>query len=989
MPLSLSLVVASLLIPTTGPARISGKHQTPIYLDPTKSIEARVQDIASQLTLDDKMDLLTGTAFTTRPLRRFGIPAIAMADAGQGVRGGMDSTLGPATAFPSGVAMASTWNPSLVGQIAKAIGEEAANKGTGVQVLLGPAINIQRSPLGGRNGEYFSEDPYLAARLTVGYVKGMQSTGVAASLKHFAANNEEVDRDYVNVIVGERALREIYLPAFEAGVTEGQAWTVMSSYNKVNGYHSSANRYLLTDILKRCWGFTGMVMSDWGGVHEVVGPVLAGNDLEMPGPGFLTKANLRTAYENGQISAEAVNQNAERVLRLVARVGGFNPPHTPHHEIVNSPAHQTMAYKAATEGIVLLKNQGAVLPLNRNAIHSIAVIGPSAKQIQVGANGSPTVQPFYTVQPLDGIKKQLPSSVQIHYAKGLETGQPIPSSQFVPAIGTGSGLMAEYFKNRQLSGTPLLTRIDKQIQFNFGANEIPNLGRNDFSVRWTGKLTAPKSGTYKLILSADDGCRLFLDGKKVIDHWIDSGEEPISAQINLTQGQSYDIRVEYYQASGAAVCRLDWITPDTQRYADAIKAAKSSDVAVVCVSTLGQEAEGVDRPSMDLPGDQDGLIQAVAAVNKKTIVVLNNGTPVSMTKWVKDVPAILETWFPGQEGGNALAAILFGDVNPSGKLPNTMGASRTDYPDTGNFPGKDGKVTYAEGIYVGYRHFDKRHIAPIFPFGHGLSYTTFKYSHPLVSKPSANGTVYAKVNVTNTGPRAGAEVVQLYVQDNTPKVDKPVRELRGFQKVYLLPGQTQTLSFTLSFRAFAYCDVAGRQWRSDSGLYRVLFGSSSRDLRIGANVALAKTYVQPIPYLEEQKPRRQPGDLAFGKPVQASSTEKLAGLSPSNIVDGDDSTRWGSEFSDPQWIAVDLEAETSIGKIVIKWERAYSTDYLIQTSSDNVRWKTIFETQSGIGGAQQIQFVPTNARWVRVLSNKRATEFGVSIYSLEVYAPKK
>ena len=480
-----------------------------------------------------------------------------------------------------------------------------------------------------------------------------------------------------------------------------------------------------------------------------------------------------------------------------------------------------------------------------------------------------------------------------------------------------------------------------------------------------------------------------MDGKRIIDHWIDSAEEPIGAKVDLVKGHSYDIKVEYFQSGGAAVCRLDWVIPKAEKYAEAVKAAKGADVAVVCVGTLGQESEGTDRPSMDLPGDQDDLIQAVLAVNKNTIVVLNNGTPVTMTKWVKNVPAILETWFPGQEGGSALASILFGDVNPSGKLPDTLAVNRSDYPDNGNFPGKNGKVNYAEGIYVGYRHFDKKHIAPIFPFGHGLSYTTFQYSNPIVSKPGPAGTVYAKVSVTNTGSRAGAEVVQVYVQDNTPKVDKPIRELKAFQKVYLLPRQSKTLNFILPFRAFAYCDVADRQWRADSGVYRILFGSSSRDLRIGTNLALSKTFVQPIPFLEEQKPKKAENDLAFGRPVQASSTENRPDVSPENIVDGDDSTRWSSEFSDPQWISVDLGSDTTINRVVIKWERAYASDYMLQISSDNVRWETVYDTQSGIGGVQEIPLKPIAARWVRILARKRATEFGVSLYGLEIYGPKK
>ena len=829
---SLALIVAGASLTS-----LSFSQTLPVYKDKTKSLEARVNDLFRRLTLDEKMDILTGTDFTTRPIPRLGIPAVAMADAGQGVRGGSNTTQGPATAFPAAVAMASTWDPGLVGRIGKAIGEEAHNKGTGVQILLGPAVNIHRSPLGGRNGEYFSEDPFLASRLTVDYVKGMQSTGVAACLKHFAANNEEIDRDFVNVKVDERTLREIYLPAFEAGVKEGHAWTVMSSYNMVNGYHSSANKYLLTDVLKKGWGFDGMVMSDWGGVHETVGAVNAGNDLEMPGPGFLKKENIELALKAGKITEATINENVKRILRTAVRVGVVDGGYVPDHRFVNSDAHKRLTFEAASKGIVLLKNDQGVLPLRRNQLKSIALIGPGANSMQVDALGSPTVQPFYTIQPLAGLKTAAPA-VKIAYARGLETGEPVPGNVLSLPEGGGHGLRGDYFANKDLSGAPAFSRTDRQIQFNWTGQDLNGLGTSNYSVRWTGKLTAPTTGRYHFVLSADDGCRMYIDGKRVIDHWIDTAEVPVGTNVNLVAGKSYDLRIEYYQAAGDAVVKFYWTPPSAGRFAEAIKIARQSDVAIVCVSTLGQEGEGSDRPSMPLPSEQDALIEAVASVNKHTIVVLNNGTPVVMTSWLKKVPAVLETWFPGQEGGSALAAILFGDINPSGKLPDTLAARREDYPDYGNFPGTKGQVKYAEGIYVGYRHFDKKNIAPLFPFGHGLSYTTFGYGKASVSAPNPQGVRTVTLNVTNTGKRTGAEVVQIYVHDLKPKVDKPVRELKGFQKVSLAPGQTARVSIKLTNRAFEYFNVPGKAWRADAGKYELQIGSSSRDIRQKTTVTL-------------------------------------------------------------------------------------------------------------------------------------------------------
>ena len=453
-----------------------------VYKDAKAPLESRVTDLFNRLNQDEKLSLLSGTSFTTQPIPRLGVPAMGMVDAGQGVRGGMDGTQGPATLFPAGVAMASTWDPILVGRIGKAIGEEALNKGIGAQVLLGPAVNIQRSPLGGRNGEYFSEDPFLAGKLGVGYILGMQSTGCGACLKHFACNNEEVDRDFVDVRVSERTLREIYLPAFEMGIKEGHPWTVMSSYNRVNGHHSTASSYLLTEVLKKNWGFDGMVMSDWGAVHETARVVAAGNDLEMPGPGQLSQVKLVKALGSGAITQVQIDANARRILRTILRAGLLDTPHVPDHSLVNSPEHQKLTFEAASQGIVLLKNEGGLLPLNSATIHSIALIGPAAAGMQMGAAGSPGVQPFYSISPRDGIQKRAGTGVTVAYSPGDESGVPIPPSALK--------LSAEYFANRTLTGPAALTQPDTQIQADW--NKIapaPGIGRTNFSVRWTGTLT--------------------------------------------------------------------------------------------------------------------------------------------------------------------------------------------------------------------------------------------------------------------------------------------------------------------------------------------------------------------------------------------------------------------------------------------------------------------------------------------------------------------
>ena len=648
---------------------------------------------------------------------------------------------------------------------------------------------------------------------------------------------------------------------------------------------------------------------------------------------------------------------------------------------------QRLTFEAATQGIVLLKNEGNILPLDRARVKTIAVIGPGASGMQVGAAGSPGVQPFYTIEPLDGIKRAAGLGAVVRYARGTDPGSPVPAVALAPAGGGASGLHAEYFANRNLEGTPALTRTDPQIQFDWTGAPIPGLAHTNFSVRWTGTLTAPVTGRYTLTLSVDDGCRLFLDGKQLIDRWNEGGETPQTASVDLVAGHSYPLRIEYFQAAGLAVARFNWTIPGTSRFTDAVNAARAADVAIVCVSTMGTEGEGSDRPSMDLPNNQDALIEAVAAANKRTIVVLNNGTPVTMTRWLKNVPGLIETWFPGQEGGAALAAVLYGDVNPSGKLPDTLAARREDYPDFGNFPGVKGKVNYAEGIYVGYRHFDKSKITPLFPFGSGLSYTTFRYGPLSVTTPDASGARTATLNVTNTGHRPGAEVVELYVHDPKPKIDKPVRELKGFSKVTLDPGQTKTVTFTVPPRALAYCDVPGKQWKADAGDYELQAGASSRDIRQRASLHLAADWTEPIPNMGEKIPAHSQHDLALNRPVTVSSNQTGEEAAPEYAVDGDDGTRWSSGFSDPQWISIDLGKPTTIDHVRLLWEAAYATAYQIQVSGDNKTWTDVYSTTNGPGGDETLKFAPVTARWVRIFCTKRALTFGDSLYSVEVYAP--
>lgn len=845
-PLSAALVLVSVMSPAP--------LWADIYKDRKAPLEARVDDLFDRLTADEKIQMLGGTGFTTQPIPRLDVPGLVMADAGQGVRGGMKEMNGPATAFPAGVTMAATWDPALIGRVGKAIGVEAINKGVGARMMLGPAVNIHRSPLGGRNGEYMSEDPYLASRLAVGYIQGMQGAGVAACIKHFACNNQEADRFEIDVNVGERALREIYWPAFEAGVKEGKVWTVMGSYNLLNGTHATANHYLLTDVLKSGWGFDGMVASDWSIHGNRSVDVQAGNDIEMPKASHMSPKNVKAALADGSMTQQAVDDSVHRILRTVIRAGLLDGPVAkPDPAKVNSPEHRRLAYEVAAKGIVLLKNTDDVLPLDRRRVRSIAVIGEPGKHLQIGALGSPAVKPLNSTALLDGLATAAGKGVKIKYASAGPGGESLPV-ELLTAPGTNKkGYQADYFNNTKLEGKAVLSRMEDDVAISEAGSPGPGVSNDHYSVRWSAKLTAPADGDFTLSFSGDDGFRVLVDGKPVIDQWKLGPSTNKSAKVSLQKGKSYDLQVEYFQDGGDALARFVWQAPDKTGYDAAADLAKASDVAIVCVSTMRKEGEGSDRPSMDLPNKQAELILAVAAANPKTVVIVNNGTPVSMSGWVDKTPAVIDAFLPGQEGGAALAAILFGDVNPSGKLPDTLAANRSDYPDYDGYPGANHRIDYKEGIYVGYRHFDKDNIAPLFPFGHGLSYTTFGYANLKLSQPvmHSDGVVTVTADVTNTGKRAGEEVVQLYMHDTQPKIDRPVRELKGFAKISLKSGETKLVTLKLTPRDLSYFDVPGKQWKADAGSYEIEVGSSSRDIRQKAPLTLDKDFTESVPLSEE------------------------------------------------------------------------------------------------------------------------------------------
>src|SRR6266568_137642 len=832
----------------------------------------RVQSLLRELTLEEKVSLLAGASFWyTTAVERLGIPAIKVSDGPNGARGDVFGAGRPTACFPAGTSLASTWNIALVEQIGQALAEETQTKGAAV--LLGPTVNIHRSPLNGRNFECYSEDPYLAARMAVAYIKGLQSRGVGASVKHYAGNNSEFERNTINSEIGERALREIYLPAFEAAVKEADTWTVMAAYNKLNGTFCSENPELLTRILKEEWGWNGLVMSDWFATHSTALAANAGLDLEMPGPTAWRGEKLVKAVQNGEVSEAAIDDEAARVLHLIERSGAFEHPEIPEEQAIDRPEHRALIRRAAAEGIVLLKNSGGVLPLDPEKLGSIAIIGPNAKTAQIMGGGSAHVNAHYTLTPFEGITAQLGSGVKVGYEIGTSNARFTPAPEMsciAPGPGQPSGAFAvAYYNTLDLSGEPVWQSTLPGSEPTWLGDVGPGVDPHAFSARMSGVFTADESGPYTFSLISSGLSRLYIGGKEVIDNWtaqtpgeafFGSGSAEKTTEVELMANEPVELVVEYSKLGGGMMSGVRvGATPTIPEnsIARAAELAARSDVALVFVGSSGEwESEGFDRPTMDLVGQQVALIEAVAAANPRTVVVVQTGSPITMP-WLDKSAAALQAWFCGQECGNAIADVLFGKVDASGRLPQTFPQRLQDNPAYINYPGENGRVVYGEGIFVGYRYYEKKEIAPLFPFGFGLSYTTFDYANLRLSKGeiTPDETLEVLVDVTNTGQRAGMEVVQLYVRDPQSALMRPEKELKGFTKVDLQPGERKTISFTLDRRSLAYYDDGPRGWVAEAGEFEVLVGHSAQDIRLS-------TSFQLIESARFDGPGREPGRLS-------------------------------------------------------------------------------------------------------------------------------
>lgn len=807
-------------------------------------VEQRVESILSRMTVEEKVDLLGGVdGFFIRGVPRLGVGRLRMADGPIGVR-----NYGPATTMAAGIALSATWDPDLAQRVGTAIGRDARAKG--VHFLLGPGVNIYRAPMNGRNFEYFGEDPFLASRIAVGYIRGVQSQGVSATVKHFMGNNSEFDRHNIDDVIDERTMREIYLPVFESAVKEAHVGAIMDSYNLTNGAHLTQNAYLNTDIIKKEWGFDGIIMSDWSATYDAVAAANGGLDLEMPSGVFMNRTNLLPAIEQGKVSIATVDDKVRRILRSAVRYGWLDREQKDLSVPRYNQESRQVALQAARESMVLLKNEGPLLPLSKGNIKSIAVIGPDAYPAVPVGGGSAHVQPFAAVSLLEGLSNYLGTACNVYYSRGVPSLSDIAdSTNFSTEPDNGRpGLHVEYFENAELQGSPKLERVEPHINIGRAAGQLfPENTRSD---RWTGYYLAQQAGPYEIFVEStgEDGgfYRLYVDNKLFFDNWVINTAIMNSAVVEL-KAAPHKVVLEHHGRSGwlGTRLRMGIVKQGSIVDPEARLLAAKADVAIVAVGFDPEtESEGADR-TFQLPPGQDELIGEVVAANRNTIVVVTSGGAVDMQPWLDHVPAVLQVWYPGQEGGRALAEIVFGEVSPSGRLPVTFERRWEDNPTHDTYYPEPGtkRVFYREGLFVGYRGFDHNGTKPLFPFGYGLSYTTFSYRNLSVSRSATKNQdspwqVQVQFDLTNTGKRESAEAAQVYVAGKNSSVPRPAKELKGFAKVNLRPGETRHVSVALDRRAFSYYDPATKQWRADPGEYEVLVGHSAGQIELRENFTL-------------------------------------------------------------------------------------------------------------------------------------------------------
>jgi beta-glucosidase len=776
------------------------------------SADSRVESMLAKLTLEQKVDLIGGVdPMFIREIPSAGWPQLKMSDGPVGVR-----TWGPTTGYAAGIGLAAAWDPELAQRVGASLGRDA--RARGVHFLLGPGVNIYRAPMNGRNFEYFGEDPFLAARTAVGYITGVQGQRVIATIKHFAANNSEYDRHRLSSDMDERTLREIYLPAFEAAVKEAHVGAIMDSYNLLNGVHLTQNAWLNDSIAKRDWGFDGIMMSDWDATYDGVAAANAGLDLEMPWGKFMNRATLLPAVQNGSVTTATIDDKVRRILRTAMRFGFLDHDQTDLTIPAYSRAAREVALESARESLVLLKNDAAVLPLDAKRTRTVAVIGPDAWPARPSAGGSATILPFAGVSILGGITDYLGDSGVVLYARGLPSTNEIYERTVFHADTAPAGVASRL--------VPW-----EQIAVPAGAT----------TTRWAASFTPDTSGAHLVLVESNSAFRLTVDDSLVIEERDQEGHTPHWVELPLTAGRPIRVQLAFVSRGPTIRAGLGIRSMATVVDPEVARIASAADVAIVSVGfDPSTEGEGTDR-TFALPWGQDALIAVTAAANKRTIVTVTAGGNVAMDPWIDRVPAVLHTWYPGQEGGTAVAEVLFGARNPEGRLPVSFERRWEDNPTHDSYYPTSGvgtaepHVTYREGVFVGYRYYVGATTKARFPFGYGLSYTTFAFSH-LAATPRG-----VSFDVTNTGARAGATVAQLYLGDPSARVKRPAKELKGFKKVRLAPGETRHIELPLDARSFAYWDIKAHRWRTDAGRFVVYVGDSSENTPLMATVMVGES----------------------------------------------------------------------------------------------------------------------------------------------------
>ena len=840
----------------------------------SNNVEQRVNNILSQMTLDEKISYIGGTPFfDVKPIPLSNLqtpfnPQIFQTDAGLGVRNSPASVR-----YPSGLVLAATFNRDRATDAGAGLGRDT--RARGFFSILGPGMDFYRTPYGGRNFEYMTgEDPYLGSQLIPKVIEAIQEQGVWACAKHYVCNDQEVNRTNINEIIDERTLREIYLPPFEAAVKEGHTATVMGAYNFLQiGSLASAqcneSLFLLTDVLKKEWGFTGFVMSDYNAIHTGLNAFLAGCDLDLPNGQFMNSSTLEASIAGNPPLESILNDKVRRILREVISFGFLDRQQLDSSIPLDDPQSEQAALDTAREGVVLLKNDGNLLPLQRGRVRKVAVVGPAAVGAPPTGFGSSTVFPISSVPELDGIESEAPAGTEVDFISDCTPEPTTAEWQTIDALGEAErGLQGQYFATPDLSGTPATTRVDNDINFDWEQDPIPvPSNQGNFSAKWTGQFVPKITGDQIVKVCADGGVRVIVNGQILIDNFnspplppVGYGPTPaLSAKFSANAGTPCSVELDYHRVpgffgdayggrslggrnGGLLGVQLSWASLQAPR-----NFAKY-DAVVVCVGTNNQyDGEGLDR-QFDLPEFQGELIQNLANVNPRTIVITHGGGSFNAEPWINQVRGLIQAFYPGQNGGQAIAEILFGTVNPSGKLPISWEKLAQDNPAFATFPMPLNQhpttMSYSEGIFIGYRGYEKNQIQPLFPFGFGLSYTTFGYSDLKIAPPQLNGNNHVKVSftVTNTGNLPGAEIAELYVGQQNPPIVRPIKELKGFNKVFLQPGASQKVTLELDQRSVAYFNTAIHQWDGLVGTYNVLVGASSQDIRLSGQFSVRSEF---------------------------------------------------------------------------------------------------------------------------------------------------